>query len=507
MSRYASQKRPPDAAPPIPEPDWLDLDRLEMVAVQRDADGKFVDRALDIVRKFVSDRGLVLYGGLGLDYSLRIKGGQIYDDGVRPDFDFLSSRNVDDAYDLVEILHEAGFQHVEALRARHVQTMRVRVDFVVVADVSYMPESVLAAVPRHLYVGKEGVPVNVLHPHWQYMDQHQAFCFPFRDPPMEPVFQRFKKDLHRHNLLYEKYPFDYQPDGAKDLPARKIPVVSHDTCAVHGAAALAMLEGCLDVAKGNQSTIKIEAFSGVGSGVLSDRVRDMTAQFDGPFTIAATGNPIDVLNAIGYEETTRYRALMDIAPEIIVGKRKNGNNPEYPDEVLIYSHPCSLLAATQYKEGIWMVSPQYMLMHFLLGYHASKNGMKIAVTRLEQSPEQFLRKYLLCRRAVDEGASLLDEMSKGDVGVKINLTPFSLTSNVVGRIDSNVGEAQLMTAAVDADVVGVNPCNSTVSSNLPSLSEVKGLSPSSVKYRAGNRRPQFDYAQFSYFRQDGREEE
>ena len=226
--------------------DWLDAGRLEIVAEARDADGATVDRALEVVRAFISERGLVLYGGLGLDYSLRMRGGSVYADGVRPDFDFLSSRSVDDAYDLADLLAARGFKHVDAIRAMHVQTMRVRVDFVVVADVSYMPEAVMDAIPRHTYHPPDGgPPVTVLHPHWQYMDMHQAFCFPYRDPPREPVFHRFGKDLKRFNMLYEKYPLEEaagaESGAAPSPPLRKIPVLRGGAAAVHGAPGLAML--------------------------------------------------------------------------------------------------------------------------------------------------------------------------------------------------------------------------------------------------------------------------
>ena len=82
---------------------------FEVPAQRRDADNPMVDRALELVRAFIVERGLILFGGLAIDYALRLRGAQLYPDDERPDFDVLSPRSVDDAYDLVDRLAAAGF--------------------------------------------------------------------------------------------------------------------------------------------------------------------------------------------------------------------------------------------------------------------------------------------------------------------------------------------------------------------------------------------------------------
>src|SRR5271170_7968864 len=47
---------------------------LAVVAQRRDVDGPMVDRALAVVRRFILERGLILFGGLAIDYALRLKG-------------------------------------------------------------------------------------------------------------------------------------------------------------------------------------------------------------------------------------------------------------------------------------------------------------------------------------------------------------------------------------------------------------------------------------------------
>ena len=109
----------------------------KVIAERRDGDRLFVDRALEIVRKFILERGLMLYGGMAIDCGLKAAGSEgIYPDDARPDYDVRSADSVKDAYDLADILVAEGFERVSAIRAIHAQTMRVRVNFVAVADIS-----------------------------------------------------------------------------------------------------------------------------------------------------------------------------------------------------------------------------------------------------------------------------------------------------------------------------------------------------------------------------------
>lgn len=174
-----------------------------VVAQALDADAEMVDRALEIVKDFIAERGLVLYGGLAIDYALRLKGERLYPPGERPDYDAYSPRSVDDAYDLAERLQDAGFPKVSAIRALHVQTMRVRVNFVGVADLSYVPPAVFERLPALRYQS-----LRVVHPDFQRADMHLAFCFPFSNPPLEDLFHRFPKDQKRIALLDRLYRID-----------------------------------------------------------------------------------------------------------------------------------------------------------------------------------------------------------------------------------------------------------------------------------------------------------
>ena len=220
---------------------WVDgrAKDFEVIAQERNADAALADRALEIVRQFIVKRGLILYGGQAIDFALRLRGSQIYPDHQTPDYDCFSSQSVDDAYDLADALVAAGFPNVGAIPAIHAQTMRVAVDFVYVADISYAPPAVFASFPTVSYAG-----MRVLHPDIQRLDMHLAFSFPFNNPPREDVFHRHHKDLKRFRLFQELYPVTAEEGRVLGGLAEPQPVTLEldlSRVALHGFAGYALV--------------------------------------------------------------------------------------------------------------------------------------------------------------------------------------------------------------------------------------------------------------------------
>lgn len=226
---------------------WLTpkIKEYEVIAQQRDIDGTMTDIILNTVRKFIVSRQLILFGGLAIDYALKLKGSGIYPDAQRPDFDFISDHSVEDAYDLADILFKAGYRDVGAMRGIHVQTMRVRADFIWVADIGYAPKEVYDKIPTFDFNG-----MRVVHPDYQRMDMHMALCFPFNGAPREDVFHRWRKDVKRFNLLNEYYPIlDNDEIKTHQIQGElKIPLIGDGKCRVahHGFVAYSLLRSALD---------------------------------------------------------------------------------------------------------------------------------------------------------------------------------------------------------------------------------------------------------------------
>lgn len=211
---------------------------MDEIAEIKNSDYERSKQIIEIVKEFVIARRLIVYGGLALDRALRLKGSKIYRDGELMDIDVYTDDSVKNAYDLVDILRAHGYRKVAAIRAIHVQTMKVRVDFINVCDISYLPSAYYSKLPTLDYNG-----LRILHPHVQFMDVHFSFSFPYGEEPFENIFNRWDKDLKRYNMTMELYPIEAKPYSGKWIEKTfdfEIPE-SIKIYAVHGFTALAFI--------------------------------------------------------------------------------------------------------------------------------------------------------------------------------------------------------------------------------------------------------------------------
>lgn len=187
----------------------------DLLKIERDPLQERLKSANKIVEQFIKDRQLIITGGMAIDIALRLNGDYIYDlnsaNVALPDWDFYSPEHVKDAYDLTDILYESGIGDfgddknafkIDCIRAMHETSLRVRLYFNSVADVSYVHPDVYAKIPFLTING-----MKVVHPHWQMLNQHHALAYPLVNPPMEVVFHRLNKDITRHAKMINSYPF------------------------------------------------------------------------------------------------------------------------------------------------------------------------------------------------------------------------------------------------------------------------------------------------------------
>lgn len=178
--------------------------KLELIVIQHDPIYKDLMDAVGIFKDFIRSRGLILYGGTAIDYALRLRGDCIYPDEalIIPDFDFYSPDSVNDAYDLAEILCDAGFSTARAIVGAHMDTMRVDpADNHFIADIHYIPRVIFEKIPTLMYEG-----MKIVHPSFQRIDLHSSLAYPYDDPPREVLFARWNKDIKRFNKLHAAYP-------------------------------------------------------------------------------------------------------------------------------------------------------------------------------------------------------------------------------------------------------------------------------------------------------------
>ena len=95
---------------------------------------------LDVVVKFIMDKGLKLYGGLALHEHLKKHKNPIYSSNEFPDYDVFSPNAWEHAKELCNILYNMGFYFVEArssiLNDNKHQTYKVSVDTVYILDLT-----------------------------------------------------------------------------------------------------------------------------------------------------------------------------------------------------------------------------------------------------------------------------------------------------------------------------------------------------------------------------------
>ena len=169
----------------------------ENLVIKNDKFTQDTQLALGIVKKYIIENKLIVVGGMSIDYALRLKGSKLYDDDSLPDYDFYSYQYNFDAYQIAERLHSIGLNHVSVINANHTSTMRVRVNYTVVADVTYVPKNIFDSLPFIMYRG-----IKIIHPHYQIIDQHRSLSMPYENTPWEVITHRWEKDAIRYEVLY-----------------------------------------------------------------------------------------------------------------------------------------------------------------------------------------------------------------------------------------------------------------------------------------------------------------
>src|SRR5271168_4672680 len=108
-----------------------------------------IDKAFKIVQDFIIENKRILYGGLCLDINLKMSGHEgIYAEDAIPDYDIMSPDFYSDSNLLAKLLYDAGLPNISSINASHFNSRRVRVNFITVCDISYVPPNIFDKVPR-----------------------------------------------------------------------------------------------------------------------------------------------------------------------------------------------------------------------------------------------------------------------------------------------------------------------------------------------------------------------
>jgi hypothetical protein len=164
---------------------------------KRIANSQDIIEIIKIVENFIKRKNLICYGGTAINNILP-KTEQFYNKDVEiPDYDFFSHNALNDAKELTDIYYKNGFLDVEAKSGQHHGTYKVYVNYMPIADISYIPKEIYNALL------KESIRVaGILYapPNFLRMSMYLELSRPAGDT------SRWEKVLKRLTILNKNYP-------------------------------------------------------------------------------------------------------------------------------------------------------------------------------------------------------------------------------------------------------------------------------------------------------------
>jgi hypothetical protein len=174
----------------------------EKIRFDFNPDAAKLKEALRFVQQYIIKTNSILVGGMALDSALQLKGSRIYDPEITiPDYDFMHHDSVNISYELVKLVQKMFHDsNVDVVRAVHTTTMRVRLNWVVIADITFVPKEIFDKIKIIEFKG-----MRIIHPSYSMMDQLDALSRPYINPPREVVNHRWEKDWTRMQLINKYY--------------------------------------------------------------------------------------------------------------------------------------------------------------------------------------------------------------------------------------------------------------------------------------------------------------
>lgn len=161
---------------------------------------------IDILETFLRSKPLICYGGTAINNILP-KSDQFYNRDLEiPDYDFYSKNALNDCIELANIYADAGYKDVEAKAGVHHGTFKVYVNFIPIADITALHESIF----DELY--KESIKVagiKYASPNFLRMNMYLEMSRPQGD------VSRWEKVFKRLVLLNKHYPINPNVDCDK----------------------------------------------------------------------------------------------------------------------------------------------------------------------------------------------------------------------------------------------------------------------------------------------------
>jgi hypothetical protein len=173
------------------------VDKAEEKMGRRIVNTDDVQKIIDIVETFIIRKKLICYGGTAINNILPEEDRFYNKDVEIPDYDFFSQDALHDAKELADIYYKKGFIDVEAKSGQHHGTYKVFVNYMAVADITYLPKDIFSVLK------KDAISVaGILYapPNFLRMSMYLELSRPAGD------ISRWEKVLKRLSLLNKNYP-------------------------------------------------------------------------------------------------------------------------------------------------------------------------------------------------------------------------------------------------------------------------------------------------------------
>jgi hypothetical protein len=374
------------------------------IIVKRSNDYDIVMSALNVVKQYILKNGRVLVGGIAIDYALKLKSQKgIYAIDALPDYDIVSDKHYQDAYAIATILSRKGFTGISVINALHPSTMKVRINFKELIDITYVPTNILHGIPTLNYHGFE-----IVHPHYQYIDQHRSLSYPYENEPRETIFNRPLKDMTRYDLLYNVYPMRIinVADTKLVLKEFKISMDIIENQCIGGFVAL-------NYWIAEARSMGFQANYNLGkTDFKSDNIGGYIPFF--PKVVIYTNTIKNIYDKIG-EDAKFYARILDKVPQRI----EYQNLQIYDLEQKIAAHKI-----TKHGKVIYICNLQAIMMNLLLNYILLQN------IRDNKRDYAYYAGYIICRDIIIWASKLYYSSGATD---KEKLKLFFPTSKTYGE--------------------------------------------------------------------------
>tara|TARA_Y100000992_G_C21271817_1_gene497360 strand:+ start:250 stop:1656 length:1407 start_codon:yes stop_codon:yes gene_type:complete len=175
------------------------VDNAQHIKNKKHVNTPEIKKIISLVELFLKRRKLICYGGTAIN-NLLPQNEQFYDYTLEiPDYDFFSMDPVKDAKDLADLYLKNNYLEVEAKAGVHYGTYKVFVNFIPVADITFLHPQIYNNIRKDCKV-KEGIyyaPVNFLR-----MSMYLELSRPAGDT------SRWEKILRRLTLLNKYFPIE-----------------------------------------------------------------------------------------------------------------------------------------------------------------------------------------------------------------------------------------------------------------------------------------------------------